>query len=100
VAWFTPLLYIGQKPHQAFYFGGMGKSRQTLLALEFPGLSRQQMAVAGPFMLQATAAGALVAFGRTPMGFYFRHEVSSFSTVNLYKKPRLDGGIIKSKHKF
>jgi len=58
------------------------------------------MAVAGFFMLQAPAASALVAFSRAPMGFYFGHVLSSFSSVNLYQKPRLDGENTKSKHNF
>jgi hypothetical protein len=44
------------------------------------------MAVAGTFPLQAAFGGASKTFGRPPVGFYFRHGLSSVQRFPLFKK--------------
>jgi len=55
----------------------VGKVGQTLLTFALPGLAGEQMAMSGSLAFQAAAGGAFETFGRAPVAFDFRHDVSS-----------------------
>jgi hypothetical protein len=64
---------------QAFHFRGVGKFRQAHMALALPGFAGEDMAVAGLFVFEAAAGSRLESFGRAPVGFDFRHGLTSYS---------------------